>query len=418
MKKEKLKWAEMTKKQKVIHIIDWIMKSIILIIIAMCVIYGIVYNAKDRGKITKADTGNIWTNFANIETYYENSTISTYWSNAYIKNFNVSEEIEEVETPRGKRIINKKGNAGIANIVEIKADSPIPAKRISADIVHFLNSVYSLTPNTYASVKVGDVYYEYKYDKLVMTVNEKNFFGLSEESVLDLYSRCTGIYEMYITNKSGEFGRISIPTNLVNVKSQPYNIYNYSFKTMEGNTSYKDFVGNFYNGVYATEAGYVYDSFKASETYGVCIDTTNNNLYVTGDYKITLSDRSTIAENFIEGIAPAPYFKVRGYNQKPSESAYIYITGGNPERGLLCINQIQPSFDQGGYQQGYDKGYIEGYNEGSKNATGFNPVGMMIAPVAELLNVKIFGDFSIGNFFTAALFVTLAVSFMKMFAGG
>ena len=418
MKKEKLKWSEMTKKQKVIHIIDCILKSVILLIIGACIVYGIAYNAKDRGKVAKADTSNLWTSFDSIEGYFNNSTINAYWDNAYVKNFNISSETEEIETPRGKRIINKKNDVAYQNLIEIKTHSAIPSKRICADLVHFLNSIYTLTSNTYASVRIGDTYYEYKYDNLVMKVDGINFFALSEKSVLDLYSKCTQVEDMYIVNRSGEFARISIPTNLVSVKNQPVNVYNYSFKTMAGNESYQNFVGNFYNGVYATGAGYVYDSFKVSGQYGVCVDTTNNNLYITGNYIVNLSDRSTIAKSFMEGIAPEPYYLARGYNTKPSESAYLYITGGGPERGILSVNQVEPGFTPIGYQEMYDKGYNAGYMDGSKNATGFNPVGMMIEPVAKLLDVKLFGEFSIGNFFTAALFVTLAMSFIKMFAGG
>lgn len=418
MKKEKLKWSEMTKRQKVVHVIDYITKSIILLIIGICVVAGIVINAKGREKIVRADTTNIWTTFTNLEQYYNNSTISAYWSNAYVKNFNISEEVEEIETPRGKRIINKKNDVGQQNILEIKSETTIPAKRICADIVHFLNSIYTLTSNTYASIKVGEIYYEYKYNSLVMTVDGTNFFGLSESSVVDMYRKCENIKEIYIANKSGEFGRLSIPTDLIKVNQQPINVYNYSFKQMAGNTSYKDFVGNFFNGVYVTTSGYVYDSFKVSERYGVCVDTTKNNLYITGDYIVKLSDRATIAESFMKGIAPAPYYMVRGYNQKPQDSSYLHIIGGGSERGMLCMNQVEPSFTSKGYQEGYNEGYNDGYSQGAANSTGFNPIGMMIQPVAELLNVKLFGDFSIGNFFTAALFVMLALAFMKMFAGG
>lgn len=69
-----------------------------------------------------------------------------------------------------------------------------------------------------------------------------------------------------------------------------------------------------------------------------------------------------------------------------------------------------------GKQQGYDLGYSTGYSKGSDGT--FNPVGMIINPVAQFLSTPLFGNFSIGSFFTVALFVSVALIFLRIFAGG
>lgn len=82
-------------------------------------------------------------------------------------------------------------------------------------------------------------------------------------------------------------------------------------------------------------------------------------------------------------------------------------------------NSGDNSYDRG-YQNGYNDGYNQGYNVGysAGSDTTFNPVGMVINPVAQLLSTPLFGNFSIGSFFTVALFVSVALIFLRIFAGG
>lgn len=68
----------------------------------------------------------------------------------------------------------------------------------------------------------------------------------------------------------------------------------------------------------------------------------------------------------------------------------------------------------------YGEGYSAGYNQGYADYSGktFSPISMIVKPVAEMFSIKLFGDFAIGDFFTVALFVTTAIMFLKIFAGG
>ena len=73
-------------------------------------------------------------------------------------------------------------------------------------------------------------------------------------------------------------------------------------------------------------------------------------------------------------------------------------------------------FFESGYNTGYNTGYNKGFGEGSSKT--FNPIGMIIKPVAQLFSIKMFGEFAIGDFFTVAMFVSVAIIFLKIFAGG
>lgn len=68
------------------------------------------------------------------------------------------------------------------------------------------------------------------------------------------------------------------------------------------------------------------------------------------------------------------------------------------------------------FESGYNAGYNEGYNNGIDKT--FNPIGMIISPVAQFFSTPMFGSFAIGDFFTVAMFVSVALIFLKIFAGG
>lgn len=67
------------------------------------------------------------------------------------------------------------------------------------------------------------------------------------------------------------------------------------------------------------------------------------------------------------------------------------------------------------YRCGYNKGKIDGI---ASVPTGFDPVGIIIEPVAKFLNIKLFGDFGIGHFLLVAVAVSITLIFLKIFAGG
>lgn len=88
-----------------------------------------------------------------------------------------------------------------------------------------------------------------------------------------------------------------------------------------------------------------------------------------------------------------------------------------------------------GYGKGYDKGYEDGLNDNTSYNVGWsaghtagrnealtegltNPVVYILQPVSTFLDTKLFGVVSIGQMLSVALFVMIAVIFLKMFAGG
>lgn len=71
-----------------------------------------------------------------------------------------------------------------------------------------------------------------------------------------------------------------------------------------------------------------------------------------------------------------------------------------------------------GYSRGYDVGYSYGRNSQISEGLFKNPLDVFLQPISNFLNTDIFGSFSIGDGFTIAFFVMIALIFIKMFAGG
>lgn len=71
-----------------------------------------------------------------------------------------------------------------------------------------------------------------------------------------------------------------------------------------------------------------------------------------------------------------------------------------------------------GYESGYNTGYNIGYNKGLSQTAYANPISYFLEPVQTFLDLHFFGEISIGQVFSIALFVLIALMFIKLFAGG
>ena len=117
----------------------------------------------------------------------------------------------------------------------------------------------------------------------------------------------------------------------------------------------------------------------------------------------TFSDDNTFV-TFSPAITPSSFFDT-------TEGDYIY-----PFESLRPSSPLPPP-SSGDYEQGYKDGYTDGLNKGQSD--GFtNPVGTMLNPVIDFMNLKLFGEVSLGNIFSIVMFVLFAIIFIKLFAGG
>lgn len=69
------------------------------------------------------------------------------------------------------------------------------------------------------------------------------------------------------------------------------------------------------------------------------------------------------------------------------------------------------------YSAGYNAGKVAGRNEALTEGLK-NPISFVLEPVVTFFDTKLFGVISIGSILSVAIFVAVAIIFLKMFAGG
>lgn len=150
-------------------------------------------------------------------------------------------------------------------------------------------------------------------------------------------------------------------------------------------------------------------------------------------------------DNFRSAHSTPIFIKCNGLKSEYSDSFYYLISGSFIGSSLLIRADDAPNryrandyyysqyiYEYGvnyGSQLGYNNGKEEGYNIGfnAGHTAGRNealteglknPVGFILDPVVDFLEINLFGVVSIGSILSIAIFVAVACIFLKMFAGG
>lgn len=71
-----------------------------------------------------------------------------------------------------------------------------------------------------------------------------------------------------------------------------------------------------------------------------------------------------------------------------------------------------------GYNQGMSAGYNQGYSDGVAEGTPTSALGGIVQGVSGMLNIPLFGDFTLGGLIAIILGLCLLFLFLKIFAGG
>ena len=90
-----------------------------------------------------------------------------------------------------------------------------------------------------------------------------------------------------------------------------------------------------------------------------------------------------------------------------------------PDSGSCSPDDLKAEYDKG-HSDGYTDGYNVGYDKGKLDGTtvDLNPISIFLEPISAFMNIKLFGFVSLGLVFNIVLFVSLAIIFIKLFAGG
>ena len=156
----------------------------------------------------------------------------------------------------------------------------------------------------------------------------------------------------------------------------------------------------------------VYDNLLSNQVYNLSFSADDYNLVSWYDGEITTSFYVMLVKGTYTAETMPPY--------QPNLK-YIFSSA--------FTDGYQDGYDTGydsgrnygynlGYNSGYDIGYSYGRNSQISEGLFKNPLDVFLQPISNFLNTDIFGSFSIGDGFTIAFFVMIALIFIKMFAGG
>lgn len=181
-----------------------------------------------------------------------------------------------------------------------------------------------------------------------------------------------------------------------------------------------------------TSSTYIYDFFSCCSLNFVSSSAYRNSVYSSYYYGQNVYNLNDTTNAYNAGYNA-------GYSAGDADGYSRGFTTGKQEGLSEGYNN---GYDVGlkageteGYGKGYDKGYEDGLNDNTSYDTGWasghtagrnealtegltNPVVYILQPVSTFLDTKLFGVVSIGQMLSVALFVMIAVIFLKMFAGG
>lgn len=87
-------------------------------------------------------------------------------------------------------------------------------------------------------------------------------------------------------------------------------------------------------------------------------------------------------------------------------------------RQQLGFTNGQSSGYSQGYNAGQSAGYNQGYSDGVAQGTPTSALGSIVQGVSGILNIPLFGDFTLGGLIAIILGLCLLFLFLKIFAGG
>lgn len=224
---------------------------------------------------------------------------------------------------------------------------------------------------------------------------------------------------------TGYFGTVSFTTN----HTVDY-VYNYNFSGFSIRRQSSNLIFRFYNTLYNSEYTQVVFRFSNSSslsslrlmnfsTNAVDISPSINDCILNF---LPRSDSSSVTFNntaysvLYYGI----YGRLYSYYSRISTSyglSYGEYVGYEDGRNSSSNVSYQEGYESG-YSAGSEAGYNSGFHDGTVSDLNSNPISYMLAPVNTFLSTKLFGFVSIGMVLSVVIFVSIALIFLRIFAGG
>lgn len=138
----------------------------------------------------------------------------------------------------------------------------------------------------------------------------------------------------------------------------------------------------------------------------------NSSPFYIQDVHYVILNTTYLPDGFMEKVFPAMDLELLS-NLVGEDGCWT------PPSSSCSPDDLKAEYDKG-HTDGYNNGYNAGYDKGKLDGTtvDLNPISVFLEPVSAFMNIKLFGFVSLGLVFNIVLFVSLALIFIKLFAGG
>lgn len=470
-KKTKLKFKEMNKKQKVVFVIDWALKGVLLALLCTILIVGFV-SCFDKKEVTaSADSGN-----ASLRS-------STVFSRPGSFNLDASLGLNNIAYQH----YQGSGTPDSYNLLWIPCRN-FPKITITFEFINYLSSdeyrfgLFNGSSIFYLSSPSGGYYTFHTNDHLddfVFIVRSSLSSSVTIDYEFDLYiyageyspgfgqGLAAGIEQGYqngynqgsadtakdyaLSMFSGSTAKFAYTNNapkLSDFKSSLSLEY-------DGNIFYSDFPEltesyYWYSMIIDFETPFILreDSilFSFANALPLWDDGIVNRQIITISFNIGSIDGDTIT-NFseldlypVKDLENVYFVRDRSGTLFPSighSVSRLYISYHGTYSNFQSLRMTTKASSNSSYYAGYSEGYNHGYKAGDLasyqngynaglsdgfqngfNASGKGGFSWLISSVQEFLDTKFFGDFGIGTLVYVSLGITLVLFFLRVLAGG
>ena len=465
MKKTKLKWSEMNKKQRIVFVIDWILRGVL---IAMCAILIGAFVFSCFGTASEASAFADDGSSKQVSTAY-NSASDIAYVNSGLDQYNLN-------LFNGFELDNLLINASSVSSSSVSKDGYfISFDTLVSSYAGFYVSSFFTLGSSYS------IYFQVSSDVscnlvnpsggVISAINSGNniiFYVYSPSSNSSLSFFFTGIGHFEISDVMIVNGTYTSDT-MPDFQPSLYYVFNEGY-TAGNSAGYEEGYNKGYDDGYSdanssrqisladstNTEGYVLDT--QTPPGGCTLSYSGNSITATGypSQKTIPAIKWKLPQTLPSGalISVSVNFSVSSL----SEVCIAYLSGSEvvdlvtltngsytafsnvnvaidtlivyvPSAYEFTISNLIVSFVGSDYddlgQSFYDRGYNTGYNQGKSDGfqqgfdvSGNGGFGWLISSVQSFLDTKFFGDFGVGTLLYVGLGIALCSLFIKFFGGG
>lgn len=442
-KKNKLKWYEMNKRQRVLFVIDWVMRGLLIAVVAVFLIsfvltaFGVMGEKKDEDTIVASADEGIVARSTVVNNYDFKGSFSNlpylHFADTRASNAGSLGLVYNLFSGLPKTLFTFEvlSNYDNKNVV-VRGVLYYTTSNGSNEELWF-NSFVSPGGSGHFTIDLG-TYYEIRSFELNIYYVDTSLIGTTETYNYDFY--------FYSGEYVPGFGQ-GLAAGLAQGYDKGYNAANTNRLISVANDTNTDGVVQALVGSQSSGSAVINYSGDDNQTISV-VGYPNNQRVIPAikwDLGQTVPANSLLSLSFSSstGGSKLKFYYLDSSNnqielwdlsegneglfkitQNDISVIYCYTGGFNftiSDLRLNYVGEVESFVSQESFMNGYNSGYSVGFQEGF-NQSKSGGFGWLVSSVQQFLDVKFFGDFGIGTLIYVMLGTVFVMLFLKFFAGG